>query len=219
MGVKMGKFIDLTGQRFGRLTVVCRSGSINNRAVWLCQCDCGNETHVRSSLLVNGRTRSCGCIRRDNAIQINTTEKKIEGIAPSRSRLYKAWQTMRDRCRNPKRSAYKNYGARGITVCQEWENSFDAFRVWALSNGYHEGLTIERIDNDGPYSPENCRLATRKEQALNRRTNRVIDYNGEVHTISEWSKITGIPHSTLTYRLNSGWPAEKILSDSKSLRG
>lgn len=127
-----------------------------------------------------------------------------------KKRLYRIWIGMKYRCNNPNHSYYRDYGARGITVCGEWEK-YENFRDWALSNGYQNDLTIDRIDNDKGYSPENCRWITMKKQSNNRRTNRVIECNGEKHTLSEWSEIVGVCVGTLWDRLKNGWSTERAL--------
>ena len=143
-----GKAIDLTGQRFGRLTVLERAGTDSRReAVWRCICTCGNEIYVQGHHLRCGNTQSCGCLRVDTA----TTHGE------SRSRLYHIWFGMKTRCYNPNTKDFKNYGGRGITVCPEWLYDFPAFQKWAIANGYRDDLTIDRIDNDKGYSPDNCR--------------------------------------------------------------
>lgn len=130
----------------------------------------------------------------------------------SKTRLYRIWQYMRKRCYNKNAINYERYGGRGITVCPEWQNDFAAFQAWALTNGYREDLTLDRKDNDGPYSPENCKWSTVKEQGNNRRSTHLITYKGETHSIKEWSEITGIAKSTIGNRLKAGATPEDALT-------
>jgi len=159
----MGKLIDLTGQRFGRLVVIERAENKGGHAGWLCQCNCGKDVIVSSSSLRRGLSQSCGCKRRE---EISCLRSKHKG---TKTRLYNIWQNMLKRCNNPHSSRYSDYGGRGITVCDEWLHDFIAFRDWALTHGYRDYLTIDRINNDKGYSPDNCRWATVAEQNRNKR--------------------------------------------------
>lgn len=205
----MGRFIDLTGQRFGKLVVVERVENIGRQTAWLCKCDCGSEKVVMAWNLKTRNTSSCGCLWQEVVPEHNKELNTRHG--ESHTKLHKVWRNMRYRCFNPNSKSYEDYGGRGITICEEW-NVFEKFRDWALKNGYEETLTIDRIDVDGNYCPENCRWVSEKKQQNNKRNNNYITFNGNTHTIKEWSEITGIGWSTIKGRLKAGWPVEKTLT-------
>ena len=203
----MSQRTDITGQRFGHLTVAEIAGrDKGGRATWRCVCDCGNAVSVAGYSLRSGHTTSCGCLQKERTRADKTTH------GGKGTRLYGIWAHMKNRCLSKTSRDYKDYGGRGITVCAEWANSFEAFRDWALANGYRDGLTIDRKDTDGNYCPENCRWATQKEQQNNRRNNHIISFNGETHTLAQWAELTGIKFSTLYMRLRRGWSAELALT-------
>lgn len=205
----MPKLKDLTGQRFGRLTVLKRVENIGRQTAWLCQCECGSTKIVTGSNLHGGKARSCGCLW--NEIVPNRNREANLRHGESGSKLHKTWTNMRYRCNNPNCKSYKDYGGRGISVCEEW-NSYEAFRDWSLQNGFAEGLSIDRIDVNGNYEPSNCRWVSDKVQHNNTRKNNYLTMNGETHTIQEWSEITGIKWTTLKARIEMGWTVEKALT-------
>lgn len=207
----MGRFIDLTGQKFGRLTVVERHPeNKKTNAQWHCICDCGNVVIVASQHLRRGESKSCGCLHDEQAFRNLKPQPPKHGMC--RTSLYKRWQSIKDRCLNSNNPMYHHYGGRGITVCEEWRQNFDAFREWAMANGYRDDLTIDRIDNNGNYEPANCRWITNFEQQSNRRNNHNIQFNGETHTLTEWARITGITPQNIKRRLKNGWSLEKTLT-------
>ncbi len=159
-------FKDLAGQKFGRLVVIKEAGRYQRQITWLCACACGKQITVRGAALRNGNTESCGCLQQDRTSAANLTH------GHRHSRLYRIWSSMKSRCHNPNDNAYLNYGGRGIAVCEEWRESFEAFLRWAISNSYAGDLTIDRIDNDGNYEPTNCRWITRAENT--RKGGRVV---------------------------------------------
>lgn len=205
----MGKIIDLTGKRFGKLTVIKKHnqdkwGGWN----WLCMCDCGNETVVSGGHLRGLKTKSCGCSRKETK---NFTHKMTG------SRLYKVWHAMKSRCYYEKSEMFKHYGGRGIMVCDEWKNSFISFYDWSIKNGYDENAergqcTIDRIDVNGNYEPNNCRWATIKQQANNTRRNPLIKYNGKTQTVSQWANELGVEPDSIFNRLQKGFTEEEALT-------
>lgn len=204
----MGAFYDITGNKYGRLTVIKRIPNTLERTTrWLCKCDCGKLHEVNKNMLINGTTQSCGCYARELFMGNKLKETHDE----SRTRLYRVWQSMKQRCYDKNTNGYKDYGARGITVCEEWLK-YENFSKWAKENGYQDNLTIDRKDNSKGYSPDNCRWLTIKEQNRNKRYNHIIELNGEKHCMGYWSEKLKIPMSTIVNRTNRGCTPEEILN-------
>ena len=177
---------DLTGQRFGRLLVLGVDDRNTRKTYFWCQCDCGKVKSVRSDSLIAGAIRSCGCMKKEQD-QINLEANHKHKM--SHTRPYEIWQNMKRRCYNEHDARYSRYGGRGITVCDEWKEDFQAFYDWAQKNGYNDSLTIDRIDNNKGYSPENCRWADNKTQCRNRNTNVNIKIGNSTRTLTEWCEI------------------------------
>lgn len=206
----MGGLHDLTGQRFGRLTVISRAESKSGRPYWLCVCDCGKKKVVRASHLKDGTTLSCGCYR-DEVLE--RFYHRFDGKPKStlkHERLHRIWGGMKSRCNNPRHPRYKVWGGRGIRVCEEW-NEYLPFKEWALANGYADNLCIDRINNDGNYEPSNCRWVTSKQNSNNTSRVHLFTVNGETHTLSEWSDISGVPARTIWARIHYGVEPERVL--------
>lgn len=180
---------ELAGLDFDRLHVFGRIGR-HQPAIYLCRCSCGSWKLARADTLTGGTARSCGCLQREIMTKHGGTG----------TRLYTIWQRMKDRCTNQNADHYHVYGGRGIRVCDEWSRSFEAFQAWAMANGYRDDLTIDRIDNDGDYTPENCRWATRRAQSQNTRQNVYVMYRGELLTIAEAARRSGIAPQTIGAR-------------------
>lgn len=204
------KLIDKTGQKFGRLTVISRASNKGKATRWNCVCECGTEAAIHTSILKNGSQISCGCRRIEVSSKMMTKMNTTHG--QSRTRLNVIWREMRYRCNTPTADCYSDYGGRGIRVCKEWNESFEAFRDWAMANGYKDNLTIDREDNDGNYEPGNCRWITIQAQSNNRRTSLYLTHNGETMTAVDWSRKTGINRHTLYSRIRQGLPTEEILN-------
>lgn len=197
------KPLSLEGQKFGRLTVICR-GQNNKygKATWLCQCECGVAKTVISSKLTNGETKSCGCKRVENG-RLNKTH------GASYSALYNRYKAMLNRCHNPNNSSFERYGGKGIRVCDRWRHSYAAF--YEDMGEPPPGFTLDRIDNSKGYSPENCRWASTKQQANNSSKARIITFNGKSMNVTEWAKFLGMTQGALSERLEK-WPVEKALT-------
>lgn len=203
--------VDLTGKKFGRLLVL-NLYSKGKKTIWNCVCDCGNNHTVDGQYLKNGKSISCGCYRSE----ITTKRKTIHGLTDHR--LYAVWSKIKDRCLNKKNPAYKNYGGRGIIICDEWKNSAEIFINWCLNNGWQAGFEIDRIKNDEGYRPDNCRFVIRRINANNKRNNRKFMYNGEMKSMLELEEICGIPSNTILRRVrNYGWSLEQAMTVPKRL--
>lgn len=203
---------DFIGKRFGNLTVISEAEPIKEgrdgrlRPAVLCRCDCGNEKVVRIMCLKRGSCISCGCEARRRA------SKRLFKHGMTHTRLFSIWDSMLDRCYKGFSIEYGNYGGRGITVCDEWRTEFINFYNWAISNGYEDSLTIDRINNNGNYEPSNCRWATYQAQARNRRNNHLLTFNGDTKTVTEWAGLIGMSTSGLLNRLERGYSIEKALT-------
>ena len=195
-------FQDLSGQKFGKLTAIKVVGkSKKGESIWECLCDCGNITKSTCSNLKRGHTKSCGCYKKICCVTHHEAN----------TRLYKIWKGIKNRCCNKRTPQYCDYGGRGITVCDQWLKNYINFRDWALANGYEDNLTIDRINNDGNYEPNNCRWVNNKIQSNNRRDNCFITYLGETLTISQWGDRLGIDATTIRARYKDyNLPLEKV---------
>lgn len=177
---------NLIGKKFGRLTVIGIDDKPSRKTYFVCQCDCGNVKTIRGDSLKCGAVKSCGCLKKEQD-KINLTANHSH--KQSGTRLYQIWIGMKMRCNNVHDTSYHRYGGRGIKVCEEWENKFENFYNWSIKNGYDETLTIDRINNDGNYEPNNCRWANAKEQCNNRETNIKITIGNSTKTLTEWCLI------------------------------
>ncbi len=202
------RFQDLTGRRFNRLTVQGYAGRPGSNALWYCLCDCGNKTKSVGCSLKSGATQSCGCLGLENRVRQVRTHGK------SRTPEYRIWKHMRERCENRNDKAYAGYGGRGIKVCEQWRESFEAFfaDIGKRPSAKH---SIDRKDNDGPYSPENCRWATDWEQRNNKRTSLRLTYRGETMTLAEWAVKLGLPRYFIDNRLRRGLSVEEAFAPPK----
>lgn len=203
---------NLIGQQFDRLEVIAQGKIVKSgkryRYYWICKCECGGEIEVRTDCLTSKTTRSCGCLHKESAIEnVKVNHKhKMTG-----SRLYHTWNQLKGRCYNKSNNCYYRYGGRGIQVCDEWRNDFESFYNWSIQNGYNENLTIDRINNNGNYEPNNCRWATNKTQCRNRRTNVIVHYGGRDITLIELSEIVGLKYTTLHARYQKGYSIDDMI--------
>lgn len=203
MGHKAANFLDLTNQIFNRLTVLNYAGSNGQQSLWNCLCECGQTTTVRSYSLTSGNTQSCGCLGKES----RAASRRTHGM--SDTAIYRVWHKMLERCTSPTNRDFKNYGERGITVCDRWL-SFENF--YADMGEKPVGKSLERKHNDLGYSPENCIWADRVTQNNNRRDNRLLTFNDKTQTLMQWVRETGLSRATVKNRLSAGWSVEKALS-------
>lgn len=195
------KKVDMTGKRCGKLTVLEQVEGVKP-VTWKCLCDCGNITIVRGGNLRSGGVKSCGCAK----FEKHSTHHL------SQTRLYRKWVGMKRRCYDTQNAAYNEYGGRGITMCDEWKADFLAFREWALKTGYEDGLSIERIDVNKGYCPENCKWLPISEQANNRRTCLMFEYNGKTQNLTQWCKEFNVNYKLVNDRIKQkGWSFERAM--------
>lgn len=207
--VTKGHEQNLLGLKFGWLTVIDEAPRKKKERRWLCRCKCGKTTTVSPRDLREGLIVSCGCFHKK---QLGDAHRKH---GDSSTRLYHIHQSMKRRCYTKTDMHYADYGGRGISICEEWlssDSGYENFKKWALSNGYKDNLSIDRIDVNGNYEPGNCRWTTWKVQNNNTRQNHFVEYKGEVKTIAEWAEITGIPYGTLSARIHKHFPLEKVFN-------
>lgn len=202
------KVILKPGCRVGRWTLLKKGQPSGAHSKWICKCDCGNRKSVFSTNLKRQLSTSCGCA----TLEASRTHQM------SQDRLYRVWNAMIGRCHRPSDRGYKNYGARGIYVCERWRNSFEAFLEDMGYRPFTEAQ-LERVDNDGPYSPDNCIWATKEVQCRNTRRTVFLKHDGRCHRLDEWSEITGICVGTIRSRLQRGWSVEKTLTTSVANTG
>lgn len=196
---------DLTGKTFGRLTVLRFAGYYRGQfPYWHSICTCGHTATSAASALKQGNTQSCGCLREERKLQSKITH------GMSYTSLYAAWHSMKSRCLNPKAQQWRNYGGRGITVCEEWL-IFPSF-MKDMGPSWRPGLSLNRKDNNAGYFKENCTWSTIEEQSNNTRRSHFVEYQGETRTIMEWSRHFGIGWSTIKERIRRGWPSEKLFT-------
>lgn len=201
----MGRFRDLTGERFGRLLVLQRDGCNKHGQVkWYCECECGARKHVLGLCLSRGETQSCGCLHRESTAQINLRH------GMTKTPIYAIWHSMMQRCYDSNSPAFSRYGGRGINVCDKWQ-TFEGF--YEDMGNKPKGLSLERKNVNGDYSPENVVWANAKTQANNRRNNIVLEHNGKKQTMQQWCDELGLKIGTIWARLNRGWNVDRALTE------
>ena len=200
----MGKIKDITGNKYGKLTVISSVGSRHKKIYWLCQCECGNKTEVSGVSLRNNNTKSCGCLKH--------TRRDMGAHNLSKTRINNIYHNMKQRCDNPNCNVYSNYGGRGITVCEEWKRDFMSFYNWAMEHGYKDTLSIDRIDVNGNYEPNNCRWVTQKKQMSNTRRNLIYSIDNEQLCLSEWCEKYKMPYWTVLRRIQRGYDIKTALT-------
>lgn len=212
---------DRVGETVGRLTIIDRgedkfSKHGTRRVYWVCQCECGNIKTIRADQLDGKHTMSCGCLQREKSAEYNSTRERKVIYGDSRERIHNIWYLIKYRCEDETSPTYRHYGGRGIKMCQEWSDGIDGywkFKTWSLDNGYADNLTIDRIDNDGCYSPENCRWVDHSVQGNNKRNNIILEYDGREQTLSQWARELGVPMKSLHRRIRGlGWDVERAFT-------
>lgn len=206
----MGSPLNLQGQRLGRLIVLeCVGVDKYHNRMWKCKCDCGGYIITTANILKRGKAQSCGCLQKEKAAMQHYRHGQYK------SRLYGIWEEMKRRCKDKKCWKYQYYGGKGIAVCNTWDEDYLSFAEWALKHGYSDNLSIDRIDNNKGYSPDNCRWATKREQARNRSNNVLITYNGKTQILVEWCEELNLPYSLMQSRIKKGWTAERAFTTPK----
>lgn len=201
---------DHTNEVYGRLTVLEFIERKKRNSYWKCKCDCGNEIIIPITYLTTGDTKSCGCLRKETTATLSKKNSFVKN-----KRLYTIWIDMKRRCYNRKRKSYIYYGAKGIRVCKEWKEDFKIFQEWAINNGYKDNLTIDRIDNNGNYEPNNCRWVTIKEQNNNMSTNHIVNYKEKKYTLSQLAEKYNLDYDLVKNRIRYNWDIDKIVETPK----
>lgn len=197
---------NLINKKFNKLLVIDKAFTKNREVYWKCICECGNTIYVSTANLNSNRVKSCGCLKLERLLERSTTHNK------SKTRIYHIWKSMRQRCYNENDYSYKNYGGREIKVCDEWYNDFTAFYNWSIEHNYQENLTIDRIDNNGNYEPENCRWVSKLIQSNNTRFNKYITINNETKSLADWCRYYNLNYNSVEQRINRyHWEPSKAL--------